>query len=104
VVVCDGTNNLSEDNARGLRPSGGQVNKQTDPIEEHGLEVPYERLEAEVLQAIMEEYVLREGTDYGECEYSLAQKVEKVRKQLLQGKIVLLFDPETESINLSPRI
>jgi len=44
--------------------------------------------------------VLREGTDYGEREHSLEQKVAQVRGQLERGLARILFDPETETVTL----
>jgi len=44
--------------------------------------------------------VLREGTDYGEREYSLEQKVAQVRAQLERGQARILFDPETRTVTL----
>ena len=64
------------------------------------MNIPYQELEAETLRAIIEEFISREGTDYGEHEYSLEQKVQQVRNQLERGDIVLNFDPETESCDL----
>ncbi|MBT5720322.1 MAG: YheU family protein [Gammaproteobacteria bacterium] len=64
------------------------------------MNIPYQELEAETLRAIIEEFISREGTDYGAHEYSLEQKVQQVRNQLERGEIVLNFDPETESCDL----
>jgi uncharacterized protein YheU (UPF0270 family) len=64
------------------------------------MNIPYQELEAETLRAIIEEFISREGTDYGAHEYSLEQKVQQVRDQLERGDIVLNFDPETESCDL----
>ncbi|MDG1027148.1 MAG: YheU family protein [Gammaproteobacteria bacterium] len=64
------------------------------------MNIPYQELEAETLRAIIEEFISREGTDYGAHEYSLEQKVKQVRNQLERGDIVLNFDPETESCDL----
>ncbi|MBT7227756.1 MAG: YheU family protein [Gammaproteobacteria bacterium] len=64
------------------------------------MNIPYQELEAETLRAIIEEFISREGTDYGAHEYSLEQKVQQVRNQLERGDIVLNFDPETESCDL----
>ncbi len=64
------------------------------------MNIPYQELEAETLRAIIEEFISREGTDYGAHEYSLEQKVQQVRNQLERGNIVLNFDPETESCDL----
>jgi uncharacterized protein YheU (UPF0270 family) len=64
------------------------------------MNIPYQELEAETLRAIIEEFISREGTDYGAHEYSLEQKVQQVRNQLERGDIVINFDPETESCDL----
>lgn len=55
---------------------------------------------ADVLQNILQEYTFREGTNYGDVEHSLETKVAQLLKQLQKGEIVLVFDPETESVNL----
>ncbi|HAS48820.1 MAG TPA: hypothetical protein DCS33_05965, partial [Gammaproteobacteria bacterium] len=49
------------------------------------MNIPYQELEAETLRAIIEEFISREGTDYGAHEYSLEQKVQQVRNQLERG-------------------
>ena len=66
------------------------------------IEIPLSRLDDEVLQAVIEEFITREGTDYGQTELSLAQKVAQVRKQLQQGVAVVVFDEETESTSIIP--
>jgi uncharacterized protein YheU (UPF0270 family) len=60
--------------------------------------VPYTDLERDVLRAVIESFVLREGTDYGEREFSLDQKVGHVMRQLERGESQIVFDPETESV------
>lgn len=60
--------------------------------------VPHTELGPEILQAVIESFVLREGTDYGEREFSLEQKVSKVVRQLERGEAQILFDPDTESV------
>jgi len=67
------------------------------------MEIPYKELSAATLAAIIEEYITREGTDYGDREYTLAQKVEQVKKQLERGDIYLSFDPESETCHLAAR-
>jgi uncharacterized protein YheU (UPF0270 family) len=49
---------------------------------------------------VIESFVLREGTDYGEREYSLEQKVAQVRAQLELGQARILFDPESNTVTL----
>ena len=61
------------------------------------IEVPVSRIPADVLRGIIEEFVSREGTDYGESEFSLDEKIESVRSLLLRGKAKVLYDEETES-------
>ena len=65
-----------------------------DPIspEERMLEIPSDMLAPETLQAVIEEYITREGTDYGVVEMPLEQKVKAVQRQLASGRAVLLFD------------
>ena len=62
--------------------------------------VPPESLAAPVLRALLEEFVTRDGTDYGESEKSLDEKVADVERQLADGEVSIVFDPETESVNL----
>ena len=62
--------------------------------------IPYTKLSEESLRAIIEEYITREGTEYGVKEYSFEQKIEQIRQQLLQGEIKINFDTETETCNL----
>jgi uncharacterized protein len=49
---------------------------------------------------VIESFVLREGTDYGEREYSLEQKVAQVHAQLAQGRARILFDPESNTVTI----
>ena len=64
------------------------------------MEIPHSQVPEQTLLAIIEEFISREGTDYGHKEYTLDEKVEKVKSQLLNGEIKLLFDSETSSCNL----
>jgi len=60
--------------------------------------VPYTELSAELLHAVIESFVLREGTDYGEREVSLQDKVARVIGQLKSGKARIMFDPQSEIV------
>jgi len=62
--------------------------------------VPYTELAADLLHAVVESYVLREGTDYGEKEFSLEEKVAHVIARLKRGEAHIVFDTETESISI----
>ncbi|MCB1687227.1 MAG: YheU family protein [Halioglobus sp.] len=65
--------------------------------------VPPQRLQAEVLQALLEEFASRDGTDYGERECTLEEKVEQLRMQLLRADLQLLYDADSEQWDLLPR-
>jgi len=65
--------------------------------------IPWQQLEAETLTNLIENFVLREGTDYGEQERSLAQKVADVQRQLASGEAVLVWSELHETLNIMPR-
>ena len=65
--------------------------------------VPYAELAADLLHAVVESYVLREGTDYGEKEFSLEEKVAHVISQLKRGDAQIVFDPESETVSIMRR-
>lgn len=62
--------------------------------------IPHGELSAEALRGVIESFVLREGTDYGEREHSLEQKVAQVHAQLVRGQARILFDPDTNTVTL----
>lgn len=64
--------------------------------------MPWEELSPEALRGLVEEYITREGTDYGHREVSLERKVEQVMAQLRVGEAVVSYDPETESVTIIP--
>jgi uncharacterized protein YheU (UPF0270 family) len=64
------------------------------------VDVPYTELPADLLQAVIESFVLREGTDYGEKEFSLEDKVARVIAQLKRGEARIIFDPESDSVTI----
>jgi len=67
------------------------------------IEIPFKRLDAEILSAVIEEFILREGTDYGAWEVSLEDKIAQVRGQLENGDVLITFDPRTENCTLLTR-
>ncbi len=70
--------------------------------ERRGIEIPTEELRPEVLRGLVEEFVTRDGTDYGAVERSLEEKIEAALAQLRSGEARLVFDPETETANIAP--
>jgi len=65
-----------------------------------GVELRPEQLSAEALAGLVEEFVTRDGTDYGVSEASIGEKVAQVIARLRAGEARLVFDPETETANI----
>ncbi len=66
------------------------------------MEIPHTQLPDSVLRAVIEEYITREGTDYGGREYTLDEKVEQVINQLQRREVLINYDPDTRSCQLAP--
>ena len=64
------------------------------------VEVPWDRLEEDVLRGLVEEFVSREGTEYGATEVLLESKVKAVIAQLKSKKATITFDPETQTTHI----
>lgn len=64
------------------------------------MEIPFTELTDEALRGVIEEFVSREGTDYGSIDFSFEKKIEQIKGQLMAGDIKLVFDAETQSCNL----
>jgi len=62
--------------------------------------IPLDRLSPEALTGIIEEFITREGTDYGHSEASFEDKERAIRRQLERGDAVIVFDPESETANI----
>ncbi len=64
------------------------------------VDVPCQRLPQAVYRALLEEYVTRDGTDYGERELSLEEKVQDIQGRVARGEVRLLFESESEQWDL----
>ncbi|HSG02489.1 MAG TPA: YheU family protein [Marinobacterium sp.] len=64
--------------------------------------VPANFLSAEALSGLIEEFVTRDGTDYGETEVSVVERVEQVRRQIEKGEALILFDAASETTTIIP--
>ena len=62
--------------------------------------VPWQEIPADSLQNLIEEFVSRDGTDYGVQETPLSTRVEQVRKKIEKGTVVIWYDDVTETISL----
>ena len=64
------------------------------------VEIPREALKEELLGGIIDNFILREGTDYGVVELSHESKVNRIKKQIEKDDIKIVFDPNTDSVSL----
>ncbi len=62
--------------------------------------VPYTELSPDALRGVLESFVLREGTEYGQREFALDEKVAHVLRQLRRGEAQIVFDPASETIDI----
>ncbi|MGP4123613.1 MAG: YheU family protein [Sodalis sp. (in: enterobacteria)] len=65
--------------------------------------ISWEQIDPATLYNLIESFVLREGTDYGEQEQRLHEKVADVLRQLQSSEAVLVWSELYESINIMPR-
>jgi|TARA_B100001750_G_C15248674_1_gene466655 uncharacterized protein YheU (UPF0270 family) len=64
------------------------------------VEIPYTELSGDALRGVIEEFVSREGTEYGQREYTLEDKIKRVVRQLESGEVKLFFDEQSQTCNL----
>jgi len=62
--------------------------------------IPVGKLSTKALQGVIEEFISRNGTDYGAMEASLETNIRQVKSKLKDGSAVLVFDDETETTNI----
>lgn len=64
------------------------------------MKIPPSQLNPDVLNNILEEFITREGTDYGQQELNLQEKVERLRPQVMKGEVLIVFDERLQNIQL----
>lgn len=66
------------------------------------MKIPYQSLPEETLAAIIEAFVLQEGTEYGCNDVNLEEKIAQVKLQLVQGSAILVYSELYETVNILP--
>ncbi|MCG3722171.1 YheU family protein [Vibrio cincinnatiensis] len=66
--------------------------------------VPWQQIADDTLENLIREFVLREGTDYGEAEVALQDKVEQVKAQLHAGEAVIVYSELHETIDIKSKL
>ena len=65
--------------------------------------IPHTEIAADTLHTLIEEYVTRDGTDYGEHEVSTARKVQQVMGQLERKEIFIVYSELHETCTLKTK-
>ena len=67
---------------------------------EEGIEVPYQRIDPGTLRKMIQEFVTRDGADWGDAGGTLEDKVEQVLRQLRNGKVKVVVDLRSQTANI----
>lgn len=62
--------------------------------------VPWQYIASDTLDNLIREFVLREGTDYGESEISLQDKIDQIIAQLRSGQAMIVYSELHETIDI----
>ena len=65
--------------------------------------IPLDSLSDDVLDNIIEEFVLREGTEYGSEDALLVDKIAQVKQQLVQKKAMVVYSELYQTVNIVPK-
>jgi len=74
--------------------------KATTDDNEQGVEVPYEQIKPDTLRRMIQEFVTRDGADWGDAGCTLEDKVEQVLQQLRNKQAKVVFDLKSQTANL----
>ncbi len=95
--MLSGRESAGHERLLALRP------KQRAMRHENGVEVPHTHLTPEALRSLAEEFVTRDGTDYGPVAKTLEEKVAALMRQLERGEAAILYDSDSQTITIVPR-
>lgn len=65
--------------------------------------IPWQELEPATLNNVLDSFILREGTDYGERELSLEKKRERLLAQLKADKVVIVWSELHQSLDIKDK-
>ncbi len=66
--------------------------------------IAWQDLSPDALNGVIEEFITREGTEYGHLEWTLKDKVSAVRRQLQAGSAVLVYDEDSGTCSICPAV
>lgn len=65
--------------------------------------IPHTAIATDTLHSLIEEFVTRDGTDYGEHEIPTAQKVQQVLEQLERKEVYIIYSELDETCTLQTK-
>lgn len=65
--------------------------------------IPWQDLPESTLYNILDSFILREGTDYGERELTLDEKRERLLAQIKAEKVVIVWSELNESLDIKDK-
>jgi len=71
-----------------------------DKEDEKKIEIPVDKLSTDALENLVTEFILREGTDYGQDEVSHEQKIAQIYSQIRDQKIKVVYSSKTQDCTL----
>jgi len=64
------------------------------------IKIPWSALSDDALIGVIDDFINREGTDYGHRDYDLEQKREAVRRQLVAASADIAYDAHTQTTSI----
>jgi uncharacterized protein YheU (UPF0270 family) len=74
--------------------------QERDDTCEHGVDVPLDRINPDILRKLVEEFVTREWSDLADSDCTFEEKIEQVLLQLNNNRIKVVFDLTSETCNI----
>jgi uncharacterized protein YheU (UPF0270 family) len=67
---------------------------------EEGVDVPYDQIDPDTLRNMIQEFVTRDGADWGDYGGALEDKIAQILKQLKNKQVKVVFDLKSETANI----
>ena len=74
--------------------------EKTTEQQEEGLDIPYQQIDPETLRRMIQEFVSRDGADWGDVGCTLDDKVDQVLQQLRNNQVKVVFDLRSQTANI----
>ncbi|MDP8033093.1 YheU family protein [Pasteurella atlantica] len=65
--------------------------------------IPWKSIPSETLDNILESFIMREGTDYGEVERSMEEKKERLLQLIYSEQAVIVWSELHQSLDIKDR-